>query len=133
MAGPEQSGSRSFVAVVGALVAVVVVVLVVVRASGPTAPAVPEGPPMTDIEVVSDPAGATVTGADGGVLGVTPFWLKVPKREGEMPLVVRRDGYQERHVTVPLFSASGRIDVMMVAVGAKPPEPPKQPPDGWTP
>ena len=88
---------------------------------------------MTTVTVVSDPAGATVTLADGGLLGVTPFELTVPKRDADLPVTVRREGYQDSHVTVPLFSATGRIDVMMTAIGAKPPKPPKPPPDGWTP
>jgi hypothetical protein len=133
MAPAEQSGNRSFVAIVGALVVVAAVVLLVVRGSRPSPPEEPTGPEMTTVKIVSDPTGATVTSPDGGLLGVTPFDLTALKREGEMPVVVRREGYQEKHVTVPLFSATGRVDIMMTAVGQKPPEPPKPPPDGWTP
>ncbi|HVU52774.1 MAG TPA: PEGA domain-containing protein [Polyangia bacterium] len=131
MADTAQSSNRSFMAIVGALVAVVGVVFLVVRGSRPSEP--DSGPAMTTVMIVSDPAGATVTNADGGVLGVTPFDLTVPKSDGELPVTVRRDGYQDKHVTVPLFSATGRVDVMMTKVGEKPPEPPKPPPDGWTP
>jgi hypothetical protein len=82
---------------------------------------------------VSDPSGATVTLADGGVLGVTPFKVTFPKREAELPVIVSREGYQTRRLTVPLFSATGRIDVMMTAVGADAPPPPKPLPKDWTP
>jgi hypothetical protein len=132
MAPAEQSGSRSFVGVVVAVVAVVAVVLLVVRGSRTSAPK-PAGPEMTTVTIVSDPAGATVTGPDGGVLGVTPFELTVPERAAELPVQMRLDGYQEKRITVPLFSAQGRVDVLMTRVGEKPPEPPKPPPDGWVP
>jgi hypothetical protein len=134
MAGPEQSGNRSFLVVVGALVAVVLVVLLVVRGSRTSEPGAPSGPEMTTVTIVSDPSGATVTSADdGGVLGVTPFELTVPKKDGEMPIIVRREGYQDHRSTVPLFSATGRIDLKLTAVGEKPPPPPKPLPDGWAP
>jgi hypothetical protein len=133
MAPAEQSGNRSFVAVLAAFVVVAAVVLLVVRASRTSPPEEPKGPEMTTVKIVSDPSGATVTTPDGGLLGVTPFDLTAPRREGEMPVVVRRQGFQEKQVTVPLFSATGRVDIMMTAVGQKPPEPPKPPPDGWTP
>ena len=87
--------------VVGALVAVVAVVVLVVRASRPTEP-VETGPVMTTVTIVSDPAGATVKDADGGLLGVAPFDLIVPKREVELPVVVSREGYQDSRITVPL-------------------------------
>jgi hypothetical protein len=132
MAGPERSANRSFATVVGALVVVLVVVLLVVRGGQTPAP-VPSGPAETTVMIVSDPAGATVTTTDGGALGVTPFTLTLPKREGELPIIVRREGYQESRTTVPLFSATGRVDVMMTAIGQKRPEPPKPPPDGWEP
>jgi hypothetical protein len=131
MADPAKSGTRSFVAIAGALVAVVGVLFLVVHGSRPPEPA--SGPPMTTVMIVSDPAGATVTNADGGVLGVTPFDLTVRKSDVEMPVTVRREGYQDKHTTVPLFSQTGRVDVTMTKVGEKPPEPPKPPPDGWTP
>lgn len=133
MADPAKSATRSFLVVVGALVTVAVVVMLVVRAGRPPEPGTPSGPPMTTVMIVSDPAGATVTDADGGVLGVTPFDLTVPKSNVELPVTARRDGYQDKHSTVPLFSATGRVDIMMTKVGEKPPEPPKPPPDGWTP
>jgi hypothetical protein len=132
MAGPERSANRSFAAVVGALVVVLVVVLLVVR-GGHAPPSAPPAPAETTVEIVSDPSGATVSTEDGGVLGVTPFTLTTPKREGELPIVVRREGYQVSRLTVPLFSLTGRVDVMMTKVGEKRPEPPKPPPDGWVP
>jgi hypothetical protein len=132
MADPAKSGTRSFLAIVGALVAVAVVVMLVVRAGHPPEPGTPP-PEMTTVMIVSDPAGATVTEADGGVLGVTPFDLTLPKSNAELPVTARRDGYQDKHSTVPLFSATGRVDIMMTKVGEKPPEPPKPPPDGWSP
>jgi hypothetical protein len=133
MVAPEQSGNRSFLAVVGALVAVVVVVLLVVRGSRTSEPEAPSGPQMTTVMIVSDPSGATVTSADGGVLGVTPFELTAPKSDVEMPVLVKREGYQDHKTTVPLFSATGRVDVKLTAIGEEPPPPPKPLPDGWTP
>jgi hypothetical protein len=133
MAESEKSGNRWFAAVVGALVVVVGGVLLVVRANGPSEPEAPPGPPTTTVTISSEPAGATVSTADGGVLGVTPFEYTTLKRNVELPVTVRREGYQDSHLTVPLFSATGRVDVMMTAIGAKPPTPPKPPPDGWTP
>jgi hypothetical protein len=133
MAGPEQSSNRPFASVVGALVLVAAVVLLILRASRPSEAPEPSGPAMTTVMIASEPSGATVIGPDGGVLGVTPFDLTVPKREGELPVLVRREGYQERKVTVPLYSATGRVDVMMTAVGAEPPPPPKPLPQDWTP
>ena len=132
MADPGQSGTRSFAAVVGALVAVVGVVLLVVRAGRPSEP-VETGPAMTTVTIVSDPAGATVRDADGGVLGVAPFDLTIPKRDVDMPVVVSRDGYQDSRITVPLYSATGRIDVKLWAIGEKRPPPPPPLPKDWSP
>jgi hypothetical protein len=134
MAEPQPSGRRSLAAVVLALAAVFGVVLLVVRAGRRAEPeAERTGPEMTTVMISSEPAGATVSSEDGGVLGVTPFSLTLPKRDFEMPTHVRLAGYQEKRVTVPLFSATGRVDIMMTRVGEKPPEPPKPPPDGWVP
>jgi hypothetical protein len=33
-----------------------------------------------------------------------------------LPIAVRRSGYRERLVDVPLFSSSGRVDVVLTAV-----------------
>jgi hypothetical protein len=132
MAGAAQSGPRSFVLVVGALVAVVAVVVLIVRASRPAEP-VETGPVMTTVTIVSDPAGAPVSDADGGLLGVAPFDLIVPKREAELPVVVRREGYQDSRITIPLYSVTGRVDVKLWGVGEKRPPPPKPLPKDWSP
>jgi hypothetical protein len=130
-AGPARRFSSPLAAGVGAL-SVVLVVIAVVRASRPSAPE-ESGPEQTSVMISSEPAGATVSREDGGALGVTPFQVTLPKANAELPVVVTLQGYQTRHTTVPLFSESGRVDVMLTPVGVEPPKPPKPPPDGWEP
>ena len=91
------------------------------------------GPATTTVTIVSDPAGATVKDADGGLLGIAPFELTVPKRDAELPVVVSREGYQDSRVTIPLYSATGRVDVKLWAIGEKRPPPPKPLPKDWSP
>jgi hypothetical protein len=133
---PESSGasrrsSTWVAALVGGIIVVAVVVLIA-RTRSSEEPA-PSGPEMTAIEIVTEPAGATVSFLDGGVLGTTPLDTKLPKRDGELPVIVRLVGYQERRVTVPLYSETGRIDVSLTAIGAEPPPPPKPLPKDWSP
>jgi hypothetical protein len=118
---PEPPQSRAaghpFAVAVGAIVAVAAVVVVVVRA-GSTGPA-PRDPGVTNVDIVSDPVGASVIRADdGGVLGLAPLTLTLPKSETDLPVIVRHEGYQDRLVKVPLFSMSGRIDVELIKIGA---------------
>jgi hypothetical protein len=130
---PPPAAGRPFAIVVGAMVAVAAVVIVVVRAGDAGQSAGPAEQPVTTIDIVSDPPGASVTRADGGgVVGITPLTATFPKRDAELAVIVRREGYQERHVTVPLFSVTGRIDVMMLPVGAEPPSVPVLP-EHWNP
>jgi hypothetical protein len=115
------------------VVVVIVAVFFLVRSAGQRGEPATDEPAFTRIMISSEPAGATVTRADGGVLGTTPFEVSLPKANAELPVIVTLDGYQTHRVTVPLFSESGRVDVMLTPVGVEPPPPPKPPPDGWTP
>jgi hypothetical protein len=134
---PEQSRAprRSFgsLLVAGAIVAGVALVVVAGRSRGPSTPERAE-PEQTKVHIVSEPAGATVAREDdGGVLGVTPFEISLPKTTGELPVVVKLAGHQSRHTTIPLFSETGRIDVALVPVGVDAASPPKAPTKDWTP
>jgi hypothetical protein len=131
--GPARRSSGWIAGVVGALIIIVVIVLIA-RTRSESDPPGPPAPDRTALEIVSEPAGATVVRADdGGVLGVTPFDISLPKSNAEVPVFVRLKGYQERRVTLPLFSQSGRVDVGLIAIGAEAPAPPKPPPKNWVP
>jgi hypothetical protein len=133
---PKPSGApRSSSAWVSALIGAIIVgaVIVLIARTRSTEEPAPSGPELTAIEIVSEPAGATVSLTDGGVLGTTPLDTKLLKRDGELPVIVRLAGYQERRVTVPLYSQTGRIDVSLTAIGAEPPPPPKPLPKDWSP
>jgi hypothetical protein len=135
MTSPTQrpAGGRTFAVVVGAMIAVVAVVVLVVRAGAGRTSDEPAGPPITTIDIVSEPAGASVVRADdGGVVGVTPLTASFPKKDGELPVIVTLEGYQTRRVMVPLFSVTGRIDVMMTKVGEDAAVPPPLP-EHWNP
>jgi len=123
--------TAGLVAVVAGLV-VTVLVVVLVRTRSADEPEA-SGPALTVVTIVSEPAGATVVRTDGGVLGVTPFEITLPKTNSELPVLVQLPGYQTRRSTIPLFSQTGRVDVALVANGAEAPAPPKPPPDGWVP
>jgi hypothetical protein len=126
--GAARRSSATFV-VAGAVVAIIVALTRSREAGSPEAPQ----PEQTKVHIVSEPAGATVVLRDGGVLGVTPFEVLLPKGAGELPADVKLDGYQTRHTTIPLFSETGRIDVALVPVGVDAAPPPKAPPKDWTP
>ena len=111
-------GARSLALLVGALAVVVAFIALIVSAGDAGRGKVPAGPELAKVDIVSIPAGATVTRADGGVLGTTPFTLSLAKSNTELPVIVKAVGYQDRPVTVPLFSDSGRIDVTLTANGA---------------
>jgi hypothetical protein len=136
MAEPSGSraGVRSYAIVVGALAVVVAVVVFVVRAGDAARGGGAPEPALSNVDIVSIPSGATVFRApDGGVLGTTPFTLSLPKSDKDLAVIVRADGYQDRRVTVPLFSESGRVDVTLTAIGADAAPVPPPPPDGWVP
>lgn len=66
------------------------------RASGVAAMAVTE----VTVTVRSTPDGATVYDADGNALGETPLELRRPQGSGELEIVLKRDRYNPRRVTV---------------------------------
>jgi hypothetical protein len=124
----------SFALVVGAIAVVAAVIFVVVRAGDAgREPAVPPGPPMANIDIVSDPVGASVFLADdGGLIGIAPLVLTRPQSDKDLTIIVRHEGYKDRRSTVPLLSPSGRIDVALTAIGEKDPVVPA-PHDGIAP
>jgi hypothetical protein len=133
---PEPTRSRlsvgPFATVVGAMVAVVAVVAFVVRV-GDAGRSTRTDPGITTIDIVSEPPGASVVRADdGGVLGLTPLNVSFPKSDKDLAVVVSHEGYQDHRANVPLFSASGRIDVTLTPVGVDAAAVPSLP-DHWTP
>jgi hypothetical protein len=56
-------------------------------------------PAMRDVDVESEPAGAQVSLA-GAVVGKTPFHGTLPRRKGDVSLMIRLAGYADRTVTV---------------------------------
>jgi hypothetical protein len=127
-----RSSLPPFAKVVGAFVAVAAVIAIVVRAGDGGRPVAPSGPPMTNVDVVSDPVGASVFDADGGLIGVAPLVISVPRSDKDLVIFTKYPGYQDRRSTIPLYSASGRIDVELIKIGAKEPKP-KPLPDHWAP
>lgn len=69
---------------------------------------------VTNVYVISEPPGATISAADGKPLGTTPTTLTLPRGPGEATVILRHPGYEDRRVTVPVFSQTGRIDVTLV-------------------
>ena len=111
-------GGRTLAIVVVALVAVVAVALRL-GSAGPAAGEASSVPALTNVDIVSVPAGAVVVRADdGGVLGQTPLVLSVARSDTALPVILKADGYEDRRVAVPLFSESGRVDVTLTALGA---------------
>jgi hypothetical protein len=117
--------------VVGALVVVGVVIGLVVR-SRPADTETHE-PPVTSILIVSNPPGSSVLLTDGGVLGVTPLTASLPRVEGELPVVVKHNGFNDHQMMLPLFSQTGRVDVTLTAIGADGGASPKALPKDWKP
>jgi TonB family protein len=79
------------------------------------------------LRIVSVPEGAEVT-LDGKVLGKTPFrWRNAPV--GEHSLVFRKEGYQERTMTVPVMEGkTASVETQLVEVPKEvPPPPPVEP------
>jgi hypothetical protein len=128
-------GGRAVGLALGAIALVVALVMLVVRAGEGGRSAAPEAPqpPMTTVMIVSEPAGATITRPDGGVLGKSPLTLTLPKSDGDLVVIVSLDGYQSRRSSVPLFSQSGRVDVALSPNGVDAAVNHPPPPDGWTP
>jgi hypothetical protein len=127
------SALSSFLKIAGAMVVVAAVIALVVRAGDAGRASLdPPGPPMTNVDVVSDPVGASVFDADGGLIGIAPLVISVPRSDKELVIFTRHEGYQERRSTVPLYSVSGRLDVELIKIGEKERQV-KALPDGWTP
>ena len=122
----------SLLKVVGALVVVAAVIAIVVHAGEGGRASTPPGPPMTNVDVVSDPVGASVFDADGGLIGIAPLVISVPKSDKDLVVITKAEGYQDRRSTVPLYATSGRIDVELIRIGEKE-RPVKALPDGWVP
>jgi hypothetical protein len=134
---PEPTKSRAavpgFALVVGSMAVVAALVVLIARV-GDSRPAAPAEPAMANIDVVSDPVGASVFRADdGGLIGIAPLVISLPRSEKDLVIITKHPGYQDRRSTVPLFSASGRIDIELIRIGAKERPIPPPPPDGWTP
>jgi hypothetical protein len=101
---------------IGGAIALVVAVAAVVGVTGSSrdAPLPPAEPEMTNVYMTCEPNDSTVTRVDDGkLLGRTPMTLTFPKGNGQVTVIVHKDGYQDRRVDVPLFSATGRIDVQL--------------------
>jgi PEGA domain len=130
----SRSSVSTFALVVGGMVAVAAVILLVVRAGGSgEVAAPPEGPAMANIDIVSDPVGASVFLADdGGLIGTAPLTITRPQSDKELVVITRHEGYQDRRSTIPLFAANGRVDIELIRIGEKE-RPVPQRPDGWTP
>jgi serine/threonine-protein kinase len=133
---PQGGGKKKLVGVaVGVLVAAGIGVAVVTGgkpkpAEAPVAPPVAAAPvpvpvrppdpgvPAVKIQVVSTPAGASVTRADDGAfLGRTPYQASFPKSSKELTLVIRQEGYQDQRVVLPLVE-DGKSDVTLTKVAA---------------
>lgn len=124
--------SHSYLIVAVALVIVVAVIIVVGR-SGPSAGPGGAAPALATIDIGSSPSGATVNHVDGGaIVGVTPMTVTFPRSDTDVLVVVRHAGYQDHLVTVPVFSESGRLDVILTpdGVDASAVKPPAK---DWTP
>jgi hypothetical protein len=120
MTAPSEprAASHSYLIVALAL-AVVVGVIVVVGRSGSSAGPGGAEPALATIEIGSSPSGATVNRVDGGaIVGVTPMTVTFPRAEADLLVVVRHAGYQDHLVTIPVFSETGRVDVIMTPNGA---------------
>jgi hypothetical protein len=132
MSQPSSSRApRTFMLVVAGMVVVALVAIFVVRVGGGRDAPVAD-PNLANIEIRSAPSGATVLLLDGGVLGTTPFVAALQQSPKELPVVVKLEGYQDHPLTVPLFSANGRIDTKLTRIGEDAAVP-RPLPDGWTP
>jgi hypothetical protein len=117
LTSPEPRSAGRTIAI-GAAVLAAVVVAILVRGRGAPEEDKPVGPKVALIEITSVPTDSTVTRADGGPpLGRTPLMQSFPQSTEDLIVVVHHDGYQDRRVDVPLFSANGRIDVTLTKVG----------------
>jgi hypothetical protein len=112
--------SRRGIVIAAALgLVVLAAVLFGVTRSGGDAPPPVAGPEMTNVYMTCVPNDSTVTRADDGtLLGRTPLTLTLPKSSGMLTVVVHHDGFNDRRVEVPLFSATGRIDVELTSLDA---------------
>jgi serine/threonine-protein kinase len=86
------------------------------------APAKPAEPAVAavKIEVTSTPPGASVLRAeDGAFLGRTPYRASFPKSTKELTLVVKREGFKDARVVVPLLE-DGKSEVALEASAPAP-------------
>ncbi len=93
------------------------------RTRGVGAPAGPAAvaaaPKRTHIRVHSEPKGAQVIHADTAeVVGTTPWQMDVISQKGELKLILRKPGYQDRLISVSQTEDSD-INEMLVAVETK--------------
>jgi hypothetical protein len=92
------------------------------RRAGPPAPSTPSAPPgppgprpHVELSVDSSPAGAQVL-LHGVVLGTTPFHVALPRRAGEVVLVVRLAGHLDQRVVVhPTRALTVHVPLVPVA------------------
>ncbi len=134
MTAPSEprAASHSYLIVALALAVVVAVIVVVGRSGSSAGPAGAE-PALATIDISSSPSGATVNRVDGGaIVGVTPMTVTFPRAETDLLVVVRHDGYQDHLVTIPVFSETGRVDVILTPNGVDAAVV-KPPPKDWTP
>jgi hypothetical protein len=126
-----RAASHSYLLVAVALAVVVAVIVFVERARPSAGPGAE--PALATIDISSSPSGATVNRVDGGaIVGVTPMTVTFPRSETDLLVVVRHAGYQDHPVTIPVFSETGRVDVILTpngvdAAAATPP------PKDWSP
>jgi hypothetical protein len=114
------SSSRRGIVIAAALGLIVLAAVVfgVTRGSG-DAPPPPAAPDLTNVYITCVPNDSTVTRADDGtVLGRTPMTMTFPRGNGTIAVIVHHDGFNDRRVDVPLFSATGRIDVELTSPDA---------------
>ncbi|HTA21046.1 MAG TPA: hypothetical protein VK989_17255 [Polyangia bacterium] len=119
MTAPSEprAASHSYLIVALAL-AVVVAVIVFVGRSGPSAGPGGVEPALATIDIGSSPSGATVNRVDGGaIVGVTPMTVTFPRSQTDLLVVVKHAGYQDHLVTIPVFSETGRVDVILTPNG----------------
>jgi hypothetical protein len=75
----------------------------------------PSRPASVRVNVSSDPDGATVTGADGTVLGTTPLSTEVPYGDAPIEYVIRKDGYAPKTTSIvpnlpsPVFAVLQKV------------------------
>ncbi|HEX4406595.1 MAG TPA: hypothetical protein VH560_17270 [Polyangia bacterium] len=129
-APPEPRAVSHSYLIVAVALAVVVAVIVVVAHSRPSAGSGSAETALATIDIGSSPSGATVNRVDGGaIVGVTPMTVTFPRSDTDLLVVVKHAGYQDHLVTIPVFSETGRVDVIMTPVGVDAGAPKRLPKD----